>query len=453
ALDNSRGVVGVTPGIGLYSVKVMDDSGFGTVSSVVAGIEWANDQNIPVINMSLGLNTYNKTLQDAVDNAYANGLLMVAAVGNTSGGSVFYPAAYSSVIAVAASDSSDRLAPFSSVGPEVELIAPGVSITSTFPGSRYASLDGTSMASPHVAGAAALTWSVNSSLDNTEVRQILRQSAQDLSLPADHQGYGLVKADLAVAAAVPEPPSDKAFFGVGLYEKFNSKFYLKYNTEAGNADHTFSFYGSHNDWIPVSGDWSDDGFHSGAIYDQQEGRFHIKDDTNSGYADRTFRYGPKGNDWLPVAGDWDGDGIYGVALYNQTDGIFYIKDHTTPGPADRTFRYGPRNNDWLPVAGDWTGDGEYGVALYNQRDGIFYIKDRTTPGPADRTFRYGPRNNDWLPATGDWTGDGIYGVALYDQLNGRFFVKNQTTPGPADCTFRFGPRNNNWFPLAGIWQK
>jgi len=266
ALDNNRGVVGVTPGIGMYSLKVMSDSGYGTVGSVVAGIEWANDQNIPVINMSLGLNTYNKTLHDAVDNAYANGMIMVAAVGNTSGGRVFYPAAYSSVIAVSASDSSDRLAPFSSIGPEVELIAPGVSIRSTYPGNRYASLNGTSMASPHVAGAAALTWSVNSSLTNTEVRQILRQSAQGLNLPPEHQGYGLVRVDLATTEAAPKPNNTGYPGDINLVASFNSgTWYWDDNAWAKDkiSSSTASALTGDGDFLYAtfaSGTWKWDGF-------------------------------------------------------------------------------------------------------------------------------------------------------------------------------------------------
>jgi subtilisin len=206
ALNNSKGVVGVVPGIGIYSVKVMDDAGRGTTSSLIAGLQWVVNNNIKVANMSLGTNTYTKSLHEAVDAAYAKGTILVASAGNTSGGSVLYPAAHDSVIAVSASTSSNTLASFSSIGEQIEFIAPGASILSTIPGNNYSYYNGTSMAAPHVAGAAALTWSVNSSLTNSEVRQILRQTAQDLGLPANHQGYGLVRADLAVAEAVPAEP-------------------------------------------------------------------------------------------------------------------------------------------------------------------------------------------------------------------------------------------------------
>lgn len=187
ALDNNLGVVGVAPNVALYAVKVLSDGGSGSVSSVVGGIKWAVGQGIPVLNMSLGSGTSSQTLKDACDAAFDAGHLLVAAAGNSGnpagrGDNVGYPAAYESVIAVAASDDNDRRASFSSTGPAVELIAPGVSVLSTLPGDSYDTYNGTSMASPHVAGAAALAWAVNLDLTNAGIREILQDTAEDLGL-------------------------------------------------------------------------------------------------------------------------------------------------------------------------------------------------------------------------------------------------------------------------------
>jgi subtilisin len=217
ALDNNVGVVGVGTEIGLYAVKVLDDSGSGSVASVVAGIEWAVEQGIPVLNMSLGSTENSTTMEEACSAAYASGHLLVAAAGNSGnfmgrGENVIYPAKYESVIAVAASTSSDSRAFFSSTGPAVELIAPGNSILSTTPGNKYETKSGTSMASPHAAGAAALAWAANLGLTNVELRTILQNTAEDLGLSANHQGYGLVRADLAVKAVRelgPAPPVEE----------------------------------------------------------------------------------------------------------------------------------------------------------------------------------------------------------------------------------------------------
>jgi subtilisin len=218
ALDNDLGVVGVAPQVSLYAVKVLSDGGSGTVSSVVAGIEWAVEQDIPILNMSLGSSSDSQTLRNACDAAYAAGHLIVSSAGNSGnpggrGDNVGYPARYESVIAVASSTINNTRSSFSSTGPAVELIAPGSSILSTLPGNNYGTYSGTSMASPHIAGVAALAWASNSSLSNSEVRQILRDTAQDLGLSSNHQGYGLARADLAVTAASgaepgPDPEPD-----------------------------------------------------------------------------------------------------------------------------------------------------------------------------------------------------------------------------------------------------
>jgi len=214
ALDNGLGVVGVAPEVSLYAVKVLGDNGSGSTSAIIAGIQWVCEQNnISIINMSLGSSYYSSTFDAACKKAYLEeGILIVASAGNSgndagTGDTVGYPAKYDSVIAVAASDSSDDRAYFSSTGPDVDLIAPGVNIMSTVPDSQYEEgWSGTSMASPHVAGTAALVWAENPMMSNGEVWSILTKTAEklyttaDVLLPKEHQGYGLVRADLAVDA-------------------------------------------------------------------------------------------------------------------------------------------------------------------------------------------------------------------------------------------------------------
>ena len=205
ALDNDKGVVGVAPAVNLYAVKVLGDNGSGSISAIVAGIEWVyNRSDISIINMSLGSSTYSATFENACKSAYDKGILIVSSAGNSgntdgTGDTVGYPAKYASVIAVAASDTNNDRAYFSSTGKAVELIAPGVNIKSTVPDSKYEDgWSGTSMASPHVAGAAALVWASDPSFTNADVRRILTETAYGLGLPPEHQGFGLVRADLAV---------------------------------------------------------------------------------------------------------------------------------------------------------------------------------------------------------------------------------------------------------------
>ena len=220
ALNNNIGVVGVAPQVELYAVKVLNSKGSGYWSSVISGIDWAIDNDMDIINMSLGSSLGSTPLQQICDNAYSGrdnpdsppyDILIVAAAGNSGSSgstadSVVYPARYSSVVAVGATDSSDRRASWSSTGSAVELAAPGASIYSTYYNNRYTTLSGTSMASPHVAGVAALVTAsgiADSNSDgriNDEVRLRLQQTAHDLGTPGrDPQyGYGLVDAYAAV---------------------------------------------------------------------------------------------------------------------------------------------------------------------------------------------------------------------------------------------------------------
>ena len=204
ALNNSLGVVGVAPQVDLYAIKVLGANGSGYLSDVIEGIDWAKNRNLNVINMSLGTSADVQSMHDAVIAAKAAGVTIVAAAGN-SGGAVIYPAAYPEVIAVGATDANDQIAYFSSHGPEVDLAAPGVSIYSTYKGTGYKILSGTSMAAPHVTGTAALVLNTpvgandtnaNGKWDPDEVQNKLMSTATDLGAAGQDEffGAGLVNA-------------------------------------------------------------------------------------------------------------------------------------------------------------------------------------------------------------------------------------------------------------------
>ena len=206
AEDDGVGVVGVAPEAHLYAVKVLDSSASGYLSDVIAGIQWSANNRMDVISMSLGSDFRSISLKKACDNAYRSGVLLVAAAGNDGyspgKGNVDYPARYDSVIAVAATDSNDNRASFSSTGPDVELAAPGVSVKSTYLGEEYAIKSGTSMACPHVAGTAALVIAAGG-----DVRQCLQDTADDLGAAGKDNlyGYGLVDADEAALGDITPP--------------------------------------------------------------------------------------------------------------------------------------------------------------------------------------------------------------------------------------------------------
>lgn len=207
AINNSIGVIGVGPNIFLYAVKVLGKNGSGWLSDVIEGLGWCVDNGMQVVNMSLGSSSDSQSLHDAVNAVNAAGIIQAAAAGN-DGGAVIYPAAYPVVIAVSAIDNTDTAASWSSRGPEVDLAAPGAGILSTYNNGYYKTLSGTSMATPHVSGAAALALTTGVGVydldgdgiwDPDEVQNKLEATADDLGAVGkdDFYGAGVVRADLA----------------------------------------------------------------------------------------------------------------------------------------------------------------------------------------------------------------------------------------------------------------
>ena len=191
ALDNAIGIVGVAPKADLYGVKVLDANGSGTFDDVIAGMQWAVDNHMEVASMSLGADQGNPALADMVAAMKKGGVTLIAAAGN-SGGAVGFPGGYPEAIAVAASDSSDALADFSSRGPEVAVIAPGVNIYSLSKNGGYETMSGTSMATPHVAGLAVLYVSTHKGATPDQVRAALSAASTKLAgVIPEGQGAGL----------------------------------------------------------------------------------------------------------------------------------------------------------------------------------------------------------------------------------------------------------------------
>ena len=202
--DNLVGIAGIAWNVRLMPLKVLDSRGEGANMDLALAIHWAVDHQANVINLSLGDPAPDPVMEEAVDYAYAQGVTVVAAAGNTGRPGVLYPAAYPHAIAIAATDANNRLAWFSSSGPEVDVTAPGVGVYSTYwtasGGSTYQTLSGTSMATPHVAGAAALLAGLPQFNTPDKIRAALEATALDLGAPCrDSQyGVGLVQAFAAL---------------------------------------------------------------------------------------------------------------------------------------------------------------------------------------------------------------------------------------------------------------
>jgi len=195
-MNNGKGVAGVAPNVTIMPVKVCNSGGSCWTSDIADGLRWSADHGAKILSLSLGgplpdLQTYSATLYAV----YTKRALVIAAAGNSGLGEPSYPGAYPWVLAIGALDSSGKRASYSQYGNWLDLMAPGSSIISTYPGNRYASMTGTSMATPHASGVAALYWSYNMSFNNMQVAYMLLGFADDLGTPGWDKYYGFGRVD------------------------------------------------------------------------------------------------------------------------------------------------------------------------------------------------------------------------------------------------------------------
>ena len=214
AKDNSIGVVGVAPGAKLWAIKVLDRNGSGALSTIIKGIDYIRQyaSQIEVANLSLGCECKSSAFDTAINNAVKAGITFVVAAGNSGkDASTFSPANNPNVIAVSAigdsdgkcggtgpstgSGRDDTLASFSNYGSVVDLAAPGTKIYSTYKGNSYSTMSGTSMASPHVAGAAALYEASHPGASHSEVRKAVLSNGSPSSITCDGKGRGYFTGD------------------------------------------------------------------------------------------------------------------------------------------------------------------------------------------------------------------------------------------------------------------
>jgi thermitase len=216
--NNGIGVAGTCPKCSLINVKVMNDSGEGSWDQIAQGIIWAADNGAKVINMSLGGLEQSATLEAAVDYAWSQGVIVVAAAGNDGTPQQFFPAAYPNVIAVGATNHNDVRAGFSNYGTWVDVAAPGESILSTAPdhlnatwffGAKYGTISGTSMATPHVAGLAGLVWSSGMCEDAACVRSRIESTAEPVAGTGTYWSHGRINACLAVGGTCTTPTNNQ----------------------------------------------------------------------------------------------------------------------------------------------------------------------------------------------------------------------------------------------------
>lgn len=211
ARNNGIGLKGVAYDAHIYAVKAFDWEGNAYLSDLIEGVEWSIANNMNIINLSGGSPENSNAFKAVFDRAYAKGLLIVAAAGNVgtqngAGDNVEYPARYSSVIAVGALDQNTKRTEFSSTGPSVEVMAPGMYVYSTMRNNGYDYLSGTSMATPYVAGQLALLKQAYPKLTNKDLRAIMAEEAKDLGKVGRDPlfGHGLIQVSSYKAPRVSE---------------------------------------------------------------------------------------------------------------------------------------------------------------------------------------------------------------------------------------------------------
>mmetsp|Transcript_6562 Transcript_6562/g.8537 ORF Transcript_6562/g.8537 Transcript_6562/m.8537 type:complete len:703 (-) Transcript_6562:138-2246(-) len=217
--SNGQGVVGVAPDAEIFTVRVFrDNCAFAYGSEIYNAARTCKANNANIVSMSLGGPSQSNAERQAFDDLYDAGVLLIAAAGNGGNQRRSYPASYSSVMSVAAVDNNKNHASFSQRNTQVDIAAPGVGILSTFPidgcqicprnSNGYGAIDGTSMATPHVSGVAALLWQAIPDASASRLREALQNSAQDLGTPGRDTlyGKGLVQAVSALDYLEGPPP-------------------------------------------------------------------------------------------------------------------------------------------------------------------------------------------------------------------------------------------------------
>ncbi|CCQ10944.1 Alkaline serine protease [Pseudoalteromonas luteoviolacea B = ATCC 29581] len=246
AISNGKGVVGVNPSgqLGLHIVKVFNDSGrWAYGSDLIKAIEQCEAAGANVTSMSLGGGASSTAERNAFEQSYSRGMLHIAAAGNDGNSSLSYPASYDAVVSVAAVDSSENKASFSQYNNQVEIAGPGVNVNSTWNNGGYKSISGTSMATPHVSGVAALVWSHFPECSNTQIRNALNATAKDKGTSGrdTSYGFGIVQAKAAYnylsqnrCDGVTQVTADFTYTVNGLSVSFT-------NSSSGASDYQWSF--------------------------------------------------------------------------------------------------------------------------------------------------------------------------------------------------------------------
>jgi hypothetical protein len=449
----------MAPEATIMPVRVFPSGGGGAnTASVARGLDWAVANGARVINMSLGCGNCpgSSTLDDAIQRAAAAGVVMIAASGN-SPIDVHYPARHPSVMAVGAITRSGSVASYSARGTGLDLVAPGGS--SGAPGEfiwqdtpvGFDGIAGTSMASAHVSGAAALLISRFPAASAAQVSNALTCSAVDITTPGWDGASGSGRLDAGGAVEQLRLMTQAGTSNcVGVAS--STARYVSVQTNAGlwrlhrgSSLAASFFYGNPGDH-GFMGDWDCDGIDTPGLHRSSDGYVYLRNSNTQGVANIRFLFGNPGD--IPIVGDFNGDGCDTVSLYRPSEQRFYIINHLGSdglglGAADFSFVFG--NPGDKPFAADFDGDGIDEVALHRESTGRVYIRNTLTTGPADIDFVFGNPGDRMI--AGDWNHNGTDTPALYRPGNTTFYFRFTNTTGNANAQFILG--EPTWQPVTG----
>jgi len=449
--NNGIGVTGVNWQVNIMALKFLDASGSGSTSDAIPAILYANANGASVISNSWNGPGNGTALKDAIN---ASPAVVVCAAGNidqynpvpNNDVAPQYPASYPSanIISVAATDNTDQLASFSHYGLiSVDLAAPGTDIYSTYVDGNYVSISGTSMATPHVSGVAALVKSLNQSLTAVQIKQIIIST---VDVKSSLSGLVNTSGRLNAYRALTATPPANMTTGIGVVRNNNTWILdASGNGAFGPGDFQYA-YGRAGD-VYVSGDWTWTGITSiGVIRDSNTWLLDASGNGAYGAGDRVYTFGKAGD--VYVTGNWNTDGKTEIGVVrNNNTWLLDASGNGVYGAGDRVYTFGKAGD--MFVTGDWNADGKTEIGVVrNNNTWLLDASGNGAYGAGDLAYTFGKSGDVYV--TGDWNNDGKTEIGV---------VRNSTTwlldasgngvYGAGDNAYSFGKAGD--IPITGKW--